>query len=370
MADLFGQQWGLPPLSPFLVDWGIGLVPPLLIRFVLMRRPVGGLWALALVALFGGVHYALFDAFGGGSAAYDPLLLVAIVSYLILTAGKPAMAPVTVKPDPGKSKAVTSKISAVNPDAVRKKSGSVTSTVFPGAPAEPMARHKPAKLEIPKPPEATPSAAAEEAELHRYDIAWRELESGKTHRGIWGRAFVKSDGNEEKTRIQYLKDRTEFLKGVEQRQEEQRGVQKLREQEIQKQKERERFEQMARLNKETLKQKEEQQYRNLLERISREKNKTVTMLKEGINTPDKWNEYKLTTAAQFGADENVFAHLAAGANPLLRDSFGHTARYYAQEKGRAEIAQYLAIAERLWIRKNASEKGQSPDSGEEIRKRL
>lgn len=370
MGDLFGQQWGLPSLSPFLVDWGVGLVPPLLIRFVLIRRPMGGVWALALVALFGGLHYALFNAFGGGSAAYDPLLLVAIVSYLILTAGRSARVPVAEKPALDKTKAIPSKVAAVNPDVVRRTMDSGPGAGLPQAPPRPTARHRPVKLETSRPRETVPNAAEEEAELHRFDIAWRELESGKTHRGIWGRAYVKAEGNEEKTKIQYLKDRTEFLKGVERRQEEQRGAQKLREQEIRKQKERERFEQIAKLNKETLKQKEEHDYLALLDRIAQDKSETVAMLRDGINTPDKWNEYKLTSAAQFGSDENVLALLAAGANPLLRDSFGRTARYYAREKGRTEIAQRLEIAERLWIRKKSRESGLSPDSGEEIRKRL
>lgn len=370
MPDLFGQQWGLTLLGPSLITWGVGLTPPLLIRFILIRRPIGGGWALVVAALFWGLHYALSDAFGGERPMYEALILIAVVSYLILTAGRGGRAAVSNQGKPARPKPASSDSVGATQHVLSKSHDTPPGGAPPKTPVVPVAKPKPAKLEAPRQKESGPSATEEEAELHRYDIAWRELETGKTHRGIWGLAFVKAEGNEKKTRIQYLKERVDFLKKVEQRQEEQRRIQKLREQEIQKQKERERFEQMARLNKETLRHKEEHQYRDLLDRISQEKSETVNMLRAGINQPDKWDEYKLTTAAQFGSDENVLALLAAGANPLLKDNFGHTARDYAKEKGRTEIAQQLAIAERLWKQKSLSPPAQRPVPDEEIKHTL
>ncbi len=370
MSDLYGEKWGLTLLAPFFINWAAGLAPALFIRFVLIRRPIGDGWALAVIALFWALYYVLFTAFGGESKTYDALVLIAIVSYLILTAGKKDYAPVVDRSKSNHPKVVSSGSTEKIQKVLDQNKDNFPGSLPLSLPAEPLAKHKPAKLEVPKPKESCLSATEEEAELHRYDIAWRELETGKTHRGIWGLAFVKAEGNEKKTRIQYLKERVDFLKKVEQRQEEQRRIQKLREQEIQKQKERERFEQMARLNKKTLRQKEEHQYRDLIERISREKSETVNMLRVGINQPDKWDEYKLTTAAQFGSDENVLALLAAGANPLLKDNFGHTARDYAKEKGRTEIAQQLAVAERLWRQKSLSAPAPRPAPDEEIKHTL
>ncbi len=370
MANLFGEQWSLTLLAPSLVTWGMGLAPPLLIRFVLMRRPIGGGWALVLVALFWALHYALSTAFGGESKTFDGLVLIAIVSYLILTAGKKGYAPVVDQSKSSGTKAVTSAPAAPGPNLLDKKKDIFPSSASPRAPAVPVAKPKSAKPEALESKKPESSASEEEAELHRYDIAWRELETGKTHRGLWGRAFVKAEGDETKTRLQYLQDRTNYFKKVEQRQEEQSRAQKLREREIQKQKERERFEQMARINQETLGQREEEQYLRLLEKLSAEKNETINILREGINKPDKWNEFKLTTAAQFGSDENILALLAAGANPLLRDNFGHTARDYARETGRTDIAQHLAIAERLWKRKSLRPPAPTPVPDQEIKNSL
>lgn len=372
MPDLFGQQWGLTLLGPALITWGVGLAPALLIRFILVRRPIGDGWALVVAALFLGLHYALADAFGGERPTYETLVLIAIVSYLLLTLGKRDRAPVieqtrTAPPKTVASKAAAATQDAVEKRAVEKKTETAARNPAPTAPAVPAAKPKPAKLEAPKPKESTPSAVEEEAKLRRYDTAWRELESGKTHRGVWGRAFEKVGGDEQKARVQYLKDRTEYLERVEQRQEEQRSAQKIREREIQKQKERERFEQLAMLNKETLLQREEQEYRDLLTKVASEQSELVNMLRNGINEPDKWNEFKLTTAAQLGSDENVLALLAAGANPLLKDNFGHTARDYARQQGRTEIVQYLEIAERLCKQESLSPEAPAPASEPEVK---
>ena len=96
----------------------------------------------------------------------------------------------------------------------------------------------------------------------------------------------------------------------------------------------------------------------------------VEMLREGINERDKWNEYKLTSAALSGSDEYVLALLAAGANPLLRDTFGFTARDYAKQNGRTDIAQHLAIAERLWKQKSMRPPAPAPASSQEVKSHI
>ncbi len=87
MADLYGEQWWLMLLLSFLFTWVIGILPPLLIRFVLMRRPIGKGWSIGVVALFWVFNIALFSALGSQSKTHGALALVAFVSYVILRKG-------------------------------------------------------------------------------------------------------------------------------------------------------------------------------------------------------------------------------------------------------------------------------------------
>lgn len=87
MADLYGEQWGLMLFLSFLLTWVVGLLPPVLIRFVFMRRPIGKGWAIGVVALFWVASIALFSALGSQSKTHGALALVAFVSYAILRKG-------------------------------------------------------------------------------------------------------------------------------------------------------------------------------------------------------------------------------------------------------------------------------------------
>jgi len=88
MSDLYGEHWPLVLLVSALATWGIGLVPPLLIRFVFVRRPIHKGWAIGLVALFWMFNVALFAALGSQSKSHGALALVALVSYAILRRGR------------------------------------------------------------------------------------------------------------------------------------------------------------------------------------------------------------------------------------------------------------------------------------------
>ena len=87
MADLYGEQWGLVLFLSFLFTWGIGLTPPLLIRFAFMRRPIGKGWAFGIVTLFWAFNVLLFAALGSQSKSHGALALVAFVSYAVLRKG-------------------------------------------------------------------------------------------------------------------------------------------------------------------------------------------------------------------------------------------------------------------------------------------
>lgn len=67
-----------------ILTWGIGLTPPLLIRFLLLRQPMEKKYALGIVGLFWFFNLLLFTALGSKSKTHFALILVALVSYSIL----------------------------------------------------------------------------------------------------------------------------------------------------------------------------------------------------------------------------------------------------------------------------------------------
>ncbi len=74
--------------------WGIGLTPPLLIRFLIVRRPIGKWWAIGTVIGFFFINTILFiilnkviaDAVGSRPQIHNPvaMVLIAVASYFIL----------------------------------------------------------------------------------------------------------------------------------------------------------------------------------------------------------------------------------------------------------------------------------------------
>jgi hypothetical protein len=92
VSDLYGGQWGLISLVSAIATWGLGLAPPLLVRFALVRRPMGRGWAVGLVALFWMLNIVLFTTLGSQSESHSALTLVAFVSYLIPRKGSKEIA--------------------------------------------------------------------------------------------------------------------------------------------------------------------------------------------------------------------------------------------------------------------------------------
>ena len=84
IAMLNSDQGGSFLLLSAILTWGIGLTPPLFIRFLLLRRPVEKQYALAIVCLFWLFNLLLFTALGSKSKTHFGLFLVAWASYWIL----------------------------------------------------------------------------------------------------------------------------------------------------------------------------------------------------------------------------------------------------------------------------------------------
>jgi len=87
MEIAFGEYWWLNLIVSVILTWGIGLAPPLLIRFAFLRRPISKGWAIGIVVFFWIINIMFFTAIGSKSKTHATLFLVAWASYAILRKG-------------------------------------------------------------------------------------------------------------------------------------------------------------------------------------------------------------------------------------------------------------------------------------------
>lgn len=87
LREVFGEYWLLALVLSAILTWGIGLAPPLIIRFVLARRPLSKGLSITLAVLFWFFNFVLFTALGSESKTHAALFLVALASYAILRKG-------------------------------------------------------------------------------------------------------------------------------------------------------------------------------------------------------------------------------------------------------------------------------------------
>ena len=87
MSLVFGEHWVLTLILSGVLTWGIGLAPPLLVRFALMRRPMPKSGAIAFVVVFLFINIVIFTVLGSRSKTHGALVLVAIASYYVLRRG-------------------------------------------------------------------------------------------------------------------------------------------------------------------------------------------------------------------------------------------------------------------------------------------
>ena len=89
MENAFGEYWWITLIVSAIFTWGIGLVPPLLIRFAFLRRPISKGWAVATVILFAFINFMIFsvNAASRGGRIGGAFVLIAFASYAILRKG-------------------------------------------------------------------------------------------------------------------------------------------------------------------------------------------------------------------------------------------------------------------------------------------
>lgn len=82
------EMTGSTIFASILITWGIGLLPPVLIRYAILKRPIGKLPAVVICMLFWVANLVIFSILGSQSKTHTALALVAMVSYWILGKGR------------------------------------------------------------------------------------------------------------------------------------------------------------------------------------------------------------------------------------------------------------------------------------------
>ena len=67
-----------------VITWGIGMTPPLLIRYLFVRKPLGKEISVILIIIQGVVNFMIFTAIGSQSKTHTVIYVMAFVAYCIL----------------------------------------------------------------------------------------------------------------------------------------------------------------------------------------------------------------------------------------------------------------------------------------------
>lgn len=75
--------WAILIIS-FVITWSVGLVPPLVIRFLIIKRPISKWATIIVITCFYIINVIFFTLLGSQNKHHAALFLVAMVSYYIL----------------------------------------------------------------------------------------------------------------------------------------------------------------------------------------------------------------------------------------------------------------------------------------------
>ena len=189
-------------------SWVLGLTPPLLIRFVFLREPIGHWPAVGICSLFWAVNFVLSSAIGSTSGRHGALLLVALAAYWIL---RTSFSPHT-------SRTRQSPRSQGEAKTVARLSGSAVTGAQAAEGAAPGVSRTAGVVSESFSEKAGPEAGAAAnvegfiSDEQWYAMAFEELNSGQTLTGLWAKCFAEVDGDENKTKAKYLATRSARLK--------------------------------------------------------------------------------------------------------------------------------------------------------------
>jgi hypothetical protein len=83
----FADNWILNLILSAILTWAIGLFPPLLTRFAILKRPMSKISAILFVVIFWFINITVFISLGSQSKTHSALFFVAIASYYVLRSG-------------------------------------------------------------------------------------------------------------------------------------------------------------------------------------------------------------------------------------------------------------------------------------------
>lgn len=206
----------------FLIAWSIGLLPPLILRYAIMSRPIANWSAIGACVLFCAINIALFTAIGNQRVMQGDITLISFVSYWILlpdgsrnvyaisltlitllsywilrrgTASKAIKVSAQKSESPASLMANTTDFP--NPATADRHTAKGTPTSSPDRDANNASFA--GKLEV----------LVDEEPI--YATIAMELETGSTDKGLWTRLFAECSGDEQQIKILYIKQRAERL---------------------------------------------------------------------------------------------------------------------------------------------------------------
>ncbi len=97
MTEVYGDQWRVFFFFSFLLTWFVGLLPPILIRFLILRRPMEKVSGIAVVALLWIFNVLFFTALGSQNKTHGVLAFIAIISYWLLRTDAKDKLPATIQ---------------------------------------------------------------------------------------------------------------------------------------------------------------------------------------------------------------------------------------------------------------------------------
>ncbi|MCX5883133.1 MAG: hypothetical protein NTU74_15430 [Deltaproteobacteria bacterium] len=192
--------WGNLSLNEaliFIITGSIGLAPPLVIRYAIMKRPITMWPAIGTCFLFFMINCVLFTAIDSQNKKSGAFVLIALASYWILRRGT-ATKVINVSAQRSGSSAsfVANSTNSERHIAIQH--------IAKGAPASSPDR----KLNNVSPAGRLDVAVDEE---RIYAAIATELETGATDKGLWTRLFAECSGDEKQMKVLYIKQRAERL---------------------------------------------------------------------------------------------------------------------------------------------------------------
>lgn len=177
-----------------LMTWTIGLTPPLVIRYALLRRPMDTWAAIGTCGAFWVINILIFTALGSKSKTHGALALVALASYWILR-GTLFASKQKERLGPNSNAVHTSDVTAPrNINTMSQQTPAPTLATMSDANSTSIGRE---------------AIVVNEEQV--YSKIAQELESGLTDKGLWTRLFAESGGDDNQTKVLYIKRRADRL---------------------------------------------------------------------------------------------------------------------------------------------------------------